>query len=214
MAHPTIVAHNRSMTGKKVKALRRDGLLPANVYGHNVPSQALQIDANDFLRLQRFLSASSLIGLKIDGGAETQVMIQNIQRDFRTGRSRHIEFFQVNMLERLTASIPLVVVGFSEDIRKNDSVVLLQELTSLEVTCLPGDLPASIEVPGDKLLEAGDAVYVRDLAIDRTKIEVHSGEDEMIVSLAASKSRPEEETTPAVETAGAEVPGAEAATES
>lgn len=214
MAHPTIEAHTRSITGKKVKTLRRNGLLPANVYGHNVPSQSLQINANDFLRLQRHLSVSSLIGLKVDGGAERPVVIHRIQRDFQTGRSNHIEFFQVNMNERLTASIPLVLTGLSDAVRKNEGVVLVQSLDSLEVICLPGDLPRSIEVPVDKLLDSGDAVFVRDLAIDRSKIEVRSGEDEMIVSLNASQRQPEEEAAVAAEAVETESPGREGQGES
>lgn len=207
MAYHTIEAHNRSVTGKHVKALRRSGLLPANVYGHNVPSKALQIDAATFSRLETRLSANSLVDLKVEGGTELLVMINHIQHDALTGRAKHIEFFQVNLLERLTATVPLVITGISEAVEKNESLVLLHELEALEVSCLPGDLPLSIKVACGGLAEAGDTIFVRDLAIDRTKIEVRSNEDARIVSLAASHAAPLEETVSAAE------PAASAATE-
>jgi large subunit ribosomal protein L25 len=120
-------------------------------------------------------------------------MIHRIQRDYRSGHSNHVELFAVNMLERLTASVPLVVVGTPESVRRNEGVVLLQDLDTLEVYCLPGDLPTSIEVSVENLLEPGDAVYVRDLKIDRSTIEVRTHEDERVAGLAAAQIRPEEE---------------------
>jgi large subunit ribosomal protein L25 len=192
MSRLMLEARPRSVTGKKVKKLRHQGLLPANVYGHNVPSQALEIDAHAFTLLQRHLSASSIIDLKVDGAVKP-VMIHRIQRDYRSGHSNHVELFAVNMLERLTASVPLVVVGTPESVRRNEGVVLLQDLDTLEVYCLPGDLPTSIEVSVENLLEPGDAVYVRDLKIDRSTIEVRTHEDERVAGLAAAQIRPEEE---------------------
>jgi len=189
----TLEAHDRSVTGKKVKALRRKGLLPANVYGHNVPSRAIQLDAVRFSRLQPHITRSSLISLQVEGGAEHLVMIHRVQKDVLTGKPEHVEFFQVNLAERLTATVPLILTGLSEDVQRNQGLVLLHSLGSIEVLCLPGDLPESIEVPSDKLVEAGDAIYVRDLPIDRTKIEVRTDEDKMVASLAASQIVPEEE---------------------
>jgi large subunit ribosomal protein L25 len=193
MAYLTLEAHPRSVLGKRVKSLRRRGLLPGNVYGHNVPSQALEVDAHAFQLLQRHVTASSLLQLRIDGGEERPVMIHHVQRDFRTGRSTHIEFFQVNMNERVTTNVSLTLTGLSEGVRKNEGVVLLQELDSIEVTSLPGDLPGSIEVPVDRLKEAGDAIYVRDLILDRSRIEVRTNEDDRVASLAARHVRLEEE---------------------
>ncbi len=207
----TIDAYGRTVTGKKVKALRRKGLLPANLYGHNVPSQSLQVDTTTFMRLQPHLSATSLLTLKVDGKAESLVMIHRVQHDSLTRRPKHIEFFQVNAAERLTASVPLVLTGVPEAARNNDGFVLLHELASLEVTCLPGDLPSAIEVPCVTLVEAGDAIFVRDLAIDRSKITVRADGATMIVSLATSQIAPEDQVAPAAESAPSE---AEAASES
>jgi len=178
-----------------------------------VPSQALQVDAHTFGLLQRRLSASTLIQLKIDGGTETTVMINRLQRDFRTGQLTHLELFQVNMSERLTASVPLVIVDVPEIVRRGDGLVLLQELDTLQVSCLPGDLPASIEVSAQHLQEAGDCIYVRDLVLDRAKIEVRVGEDEPVARLSASQMRAEDVAADAASAAAAAEASAAAAAE-
>jgi large subunit ribosomal protein L25 len=192
MAHQKLQAAPRTIVGKKVKVLRRQGLLPANVYGHNVPSQPLQVDGHEFTLLQRHLSSSSIIDLTVDGGAVRPVMIHRTQRDFKSGRPNHIEFFQINMSERLTASVPLVLVGESEAVRRGDGIIMLQELDTIEITCLPADLPGSIEVSITDLAEPGDVIRVRDLHVDRSKIEIRTHEDDRVVSIAAAQMRAED----------------------
>jgi large subunit ribosomal protein L25 len=209
MAHLTLEARPRTVTGKKVKALRRRGLVPANVYGHNVESHAVEVSAHDFALLQRHLSASSIIDLRLDGTARA-VMIHRTQRDFVTGKPNHIEFFQINMLERLTASIPLVLVGHSEALRRNTGVVLIQDMSTIEVVSLPGDLPTSIEVSVEHLEHVGDAIHVRDLKVDRTKLEIRASDDDRVAGLSASQMHAAEEEAGAVEkavTEGAEEAG-------
>jgi large subunit ribosomal protein L25 len=192
MAHQKLEAAPRTIVGKKVKVLRRQGLLPANVYGHNVPSQPLQLDAHEFTLLQRHLSSSSIIDLTVDGSSPRPVMIHRTQRDFKSGRPNHIEFFQINMSERLTASVPLVLVGESEAIRRGDGIIMLQEMDTIDITCLPADLPGSIEVSISDLKEPGDVVRVRDLKVNRAKIEIRAHEDDRVVGIAAAQMRAED----------------------
>lgn len=196
MTRLTIEARPRAVTGKKVKALRKQGLLPANVYGHGLQSQAVQLNAHDFGLLQRHLSASSILELLVDGGLSLPVMIHHTQRDVRTGRPSHIEFFQINPLERLTASVPLVMAGQPEAVRRGE-VILLHELTQIEVSCLPSDLPQSIVVPIDALTGAGTAVHVRDLPIDRDKLSIKADDDALVASLVAPQMREEPEAAAA-----------------
>ena len=134
MAQLTIEARPREVTGKKVKVLRRKGVLPANVYGHNVPSQPLELDAHTFSLLQRRLSPSSIVDLVVDGGRPRPVMIHRTQRSVRTGLPTHVEFFQINPREKLTATVALVLSGESELARREANVIVLQEMDSIEVT--------------------------------------------------------------------------------
>ncbi|MDB5076752.1 MAG: large subunit ribosomal protein [Chloroflexi bacterium] len=206
MSHLTLEARPRTITGKKVKILRRQGLLPANIYGHNVESQAVEIDAHEFTLMQRHLSASSIIDLKVAGTARA-VMIHRTQRDFATGKPNHIEFFQINMLEKLTASVPLVLVGHSDALRKNAGVVLIQEMNTIDVTCLPGDLPTSIEVSVEHLTNVGDAIHVSDLNVDRSKLEIRANADDRVAGLSSSQMHAAEEEAGAAESAEAGAEG-------
>lgn len=204
MAQPTVQARPRSVVGKRVKTLRRKGILPANIYGHNRQSQALELDAHTFNLLQRHLSANAIVDLVIDGERPRPAMIQRTQRDVRTGLPIHVEFFQINPRERLHASVPLVLTGETEAVKRGEAV-LLQEMTALEVTCLLSDLPHAIAVPLDQLAHPGDAIHVRDLQFDRTRVEAKAGPDDLVASLTAPRIY-EEPVTPAV--AAEEVPPA------
>jgi large subunit ribosomal protein L25 len=206
MAQPTVEVRPRSVVGKKVKTLRRRGILPANIYGHNRQSQALELDAHSFNLLQRHLPVNAIVDLVIEGERPRPAMIQRTQRDVRTGMPIHVEFFQINPRERLHASVPLVLVGESDAVRRGEAV-LLQELTSLEVSCLLSDLPHAIEVPLDRLTQPGDALHVRDLEFDRTHVESKAHDDDLVVSLVAPRLY-EEPVTPTV---AEEAPAAEQA---
>ena len=203
MAQPVVQARPRSVLGKKVKTLRRKGILPANVYGHNRPSQALELDAHAFSLLQRRLPPNAVVDLVIEGeGSKARpAMIHRTQLEARTGRPIHIEFFQIDPRERLTASVPVVLVGEPEIVRRGDAV-LLHEMHMLEVICLLSDLPHAIEVPASALQYIGDAVRVQDLPIDLTRIEVKAHADDVVMSLRAPQmQREEEETAPVQEPA-------------
>lgn len=208
MKHIPIEARSRSVIGKKVKTLRRHGVLPANVYGHNVPSQAIQLDAHDFNRAQRHLSASSIVDLIVDGGAARPAMIHRTQRSVRNGLPTHVEFFQVNMAEPVTANVPLVLAGEPAALKHDPSAMVLQEMDTIEVTCLPGDLPGLIEVNVEGLSEVGAAIHVRDLVYDGAKIHVRSNPDDLVVAIVGAQKQVEEEL--AAEAAAEAEPAAEA----
>lgn len=196
MAQHTVQARPRSVLGKKVKNLRRKGILPANVYGHNRPSQALELDAHTFNLLQRRLPQNAIVDLVVDGARSRPAMIHRTQRDVRTGLPIHVEFFQINPREKLTATVPLVLVGESDAARRGDAV-LVQEMTDLEVTCLLSDLPSSIEVHIDRLVAVGDTILVQDLVFNRDVIEVKAHPGDMVASLSASRRQAEDATADA-----------------
>ena len=173
MAQPTVKARPRSVQGKKVKTLRRQGILPANVYGHNKQSLALELDAHQFSLLQRHLPQNAVVNLVVEGeeSVPRPAMIHRTQRDIRSGKPIHVEFFQINPRERVTVSVPVILSGEPEVVRRGEAV-FLHELHAVEVTSLISDLPQAIEVPASALQKIGDIVLVQDLPIDRTRVEV------------------------------------------
>lgn len=156
-------AQPRSILGKKVKDLRRQGLVPANVYGRHLESTPVQLaERSVALQLQR-ASGSSLFTLEVDGSPRT-VLVKQLQRHPTTGRVLHVDFYQVAMTEKLRATVPLHFVGEAPAVRQSGGT-LLHSVTSVEVESLPADLPSSIEVDVSGLETTADTITVADLRL-------------------------------------------------
>src|SRR3972149_11830832 len=129
-----LTAEPRKITGKQVKKLRRDGILPANVYGKDIKSQSLQLPLSDFQKVFVEAGETGLIDLKV--GAQTiPVLIHNLHTDYRN-TPLHADFFKVNLKEKVSASVPIEIMGEPKAI--TDQIGLLMEITGeVEVEALP-----------------------------------------------------------------------------
>lgn len=145
MARPKLSASPRQVNGKAVKLLRRDGMLPAVVYGPDVESQSIQLDAHEFDLMRRRAGRNSLVDLTLDGGSPRPVMLHQIQEHPLTRRTLHVDFLAVNMREERTIDVPIAIVGESEAVEKLGGV-LLHLRDALQVRALPDDLPSSLEL--------------------------------------------------------------------
>jgi large subunit ribosomal protein L25 len=180
----------RSVVGKKVKALRREGLMPCVVYGRtdSMNIQAPELDAARAIGQ----AGGQLITLKVDGEDEGRmVLAREVQRDVISGQLLHADFLEVDITERLQVSVPLVLVGEPSLVEANEAV-LLQALNEVEIECLPTDILQSIEVDVSALEDFSDAIYVRDLQLPST-IELLTPGDEMIARLDTIEEEEEEE---------------------
>jgi large subunit ribosomal protein L25 len=130
------------------------------------------------------VSGSQLVSIQVADQEEPEMaLVRDVQRDPIRGDVLHVDFYRVQMTERLTAEIPLVIVGESPVIRQHEGI-LLQGISAIEVECLPGDLVDEIAVDLSDLEEVGQGVYVRDLAVP-SGIDVLTDLDEMIVRVVA-----------------------------
>ncbi|HEX5452079.1 MAG TPA: 50S ribosomal protein L25 [Candidatus Limnocylindrales bacterium] len=163
-ARPTLSATHRSVTGKKVAALRRDGLLPAVVYGHGVESNSLAIDARDFESLRRHAGANALIDLSIEGGTSTPVLVHAVQQHPVTRRPLHVDLLQVRMTEDLTIDVPLISEGASRAVDDLGGT-LLHVIEHVRVRARPDNLPQSFHYAIDGLASFDDQIHVGDLSI-------------------------------------------------
>jgi large subunit ribosomal protein L25 len=155
----------RSVLGKKVKKLRRDGILPANVYGKDMKSASVQLPLKDFLSVYKTVHETGLVDLSGIEKEALPVLIHNVQVDPRTHAPVHADFFKVNLKEKITARIPVVASG--EPKAELDKVGLLEQPTSeIEVEALPTDLPERIEVNVENLAQVDDQIVVSDLKVD------------------------------------------------
>ncbi len=140
-----IVAAPRVVLGKKVKQLRRQGRLPANVFGRGLPSLAIDIEAREFSRNIKASGLRSMFELNVSGEARPRyVIIRGMTRAGGTGDPIHVDFFQVDPSKPITANVPLRLVGESPAVR-DLAGTLVQGVDLLHVRCLPLAIPDAIE---------------------------------------------------------------------
>jgi large subunit ribosomal protein L25 len=192
---PTLAAEPRDIVGKKVATLRRDGRLPAVVFGHGLDSTSVSIDTHDFEQLRRHAGPNALVDLSIDGKKSQPVLIYGVQVHPVTRRPLHVDLFIVKMTEELTVDVPLVATGTSRAV-VDEGGTLLHSLESVRIRALPDHLPQSIEYSIDGLVDFDAAVHVRDLPIPED-VTLVNDPDEVVAKVQAP--RVEVEEAPVVE---------------
>src|SRR5258708_12363105 len=141
MKRPILVAEERKVLGKKVKKLRREGLIPANVYGKNLSSTAIEVKQPDFDKIFKEVGETGLVDLQLNNESKP-VLIKNLQMNYKLNSPLHVDFYQVNLKEKVKTMVPVVLVGEPKAV--TDQVgMLLQTLSEVEVEALPDNLPES-----------------------------------------------------------------------
>lgn len=192
----TLKAATRTAVKRGVGALRRAGLVPGIVYGRHVDPVCIQVDARELLAVLRTAGRNRLITLNIDG-ADKMVLAREVQRDPIRGSIRHVDFYQVSMTEKINADVAIEHTGESPDM-KSGMGVLLQEMNTLSIRCLPADLVERITVDVSNL-KVDEAIHVRDLVIP-PGIEVMDDADAVVIRLTRfSEEKIEEGVTEAGE---------------
>lgn len=205
MADLTLKAAKRDILGKKTRFLRRQSITPTHLFGHGIESLALQCDTAELQRLITQGGTTRLIDLKIEAEKRPRsVFIREIQRDVLNGQLLHVDFYQIKKTEKITADIPIVLMGEAPATRSKENIIY-QELTQLGVECLPENLPPQIEIDLSSLEEANQAIYVRDIILD-PDIAVTTDTDQLVVKVSQVAMEKEE----VVEVAEAEAVEAEA----
>lgn len=175
-----LAAEKRTVLGKQVGQLRRKGWTPGVMYGHNFEPVVLQFESRNLQHLLSQVGGSQLVSIKVKGQKQPRMaLVRDVQRDPIRQTVLHVDFYHVEMTERLTTEIPLELVGESPVVEQGEGI-LLQGISAIEVECLPGDLVDAIEVDLSELVELDHALYVRDLAVP-SGIQVLTDVDEMIV---------------------------------
>lgn len=157
----TLKATKREAIGRKVKKLRLEGKLPATVYGKKLASENLIVSTSEFTKVFSTAGETGLIELEIDGKIKP-VLIHFVQKDPVKDSLLHVEFHQVDLKEKVHASVPLVLIGESPVVAQKAGVVL-NLLTDVDVEALPTELPEKIEVDVTSLNEVGQELKVSDL---------------------------------------------------
>jgi len=197
MEQVELKTQKREVLGKKVKSLRREGLIPAVLYGHETASVPLQVEERELNRVLAQAGGHRLIALKVGRSRKRQMALaREVQWDVISGKPLHVDFYAVVMTEKITTAVPLVLVGEAPAAERVGAMVL-QGLDEVEIECLPGDLIEAIEVDLSGLEEIDQAIFVKDLPVPPT-VEILTDTEETVarVTWAAAEVEEEEEVVP------------------
>ncbi len=188
----------RSVLGKKVKTLRRQGITPANVYGHGIPSLAVQVPTLELARTIRVAGRNTMLELHVEGEKKRRpVFFRGVQRDSITDEFLHVDFYQVSLKEKIRMEVPLVIVGEAPAVSVYHGV-LLQSVNTIAMEGLPTDLPPQIEVDVSGLEEIDDAIHVKDLNVS-PDVTLMVDPELVVAKVAAPRLVEEEEVEEAAE---------------
>jgi large subunit ribosomal protein L25 len=191
----------RQVLGKKVNTLRRQGLLPGVVFGGHADSTPVETDQHTFELSYRRWGNTTLLSLTGLDGGEVPALIYDVSRDPVSGRMLHVDFARVSLTEKTHADVPLHFVKESPAVRTLGAV-LLHARSEVSVEAFPQDIPHAIEVDLSGLLEIDDAIFVRDLVIDATKVTIENDPDELVVKAVPVKVEEEKPAEVAVPVEG------------
>ena len=165
-------AVEREILGKKVARLRRDGLIPAHVFGNKIETEHVSVNTLEFKKVYSEAGETGLVDLKIGGrnlpaGRQEvrPVLIREVQLDPLTDAPLHVDFYQVNLSEKVTVAVPVSLIGDEPEIVHTGEAVVIQPLMEVEVEALPDNLPEKIEVDITTLRAIDDAILVSSLKV-------------------------------------------------
>jgi large subunit ribosomal protein L25 len=164
MAHIVLNAENREVTGKEVRRLRQDGIIPVVVYGGTLTSAlSLQVSQRELDKVLRQAGASQVIDLTVEG-KRYPVLTREVQRHVTRHTITHVDFLAVRLDQLIEAQIPVHIVGEAAPVERREAV-LSTPLNALTIRALPEELPAQIEVDISGLTEVGQSITVADLSL-------------------------------------------------
>ena len=175
-------ATKRDVTGKKVGALRRQGKLPAVIYGHHIETTPIVLNAAEVLPKLATLTSSSTLTISLDG-KEYPALVREKQREPIKKFVTHLDFLVISLTEKMRAKVSIELTGTAPAV-KGANAIILAGLTELEVESLPQDLPERFVVDIAGLREIGDAIRVQDIP-QPDGVEILSVPEEVIVSASA-----------------------------
>jgi len=170
----------RTIIGKQVGALRREGKLPAVMYGHNFDSTPITLDLRETTKLLNSVTSSSIVTISLEG-KEHSALVREKQKDYLRGTIKHLDFQVVSLTEKIRTNVAIELVGVAPAV-KDFNGVLVSGLNEIEVECFPQDLPDRILIELSVLVKIGDALYVKDIVVS-DKVIVHEDAQELIVHI-------------------------------
>ncbi|KKQ92164.1 MAG: 50S ribosomal protein L25 [Microgenomates group bacterium GW2011_GWC1_39_7b] len=181
MEKKILKAEERKIAGRKVKTLRQKGLIPGNISGKKIKSFAIQVVLKDFENIYKDVGETGLVELDVNG-EKRSVLVHNVQKNAKTDEVVHIDFLQVDLKQKVEADVPVELTGESPA-EKQAVGTVVQYINEIKVEALPTDLPEKFIVDTSGLAEVDQSILVKDLKVDRTKVDIKTGADEIVVKV-------------------------------
>ncbi len=197
----------RETLGKKVKAMRRAGTVPANIYGRHVESLAVQVQFDELRSLLRHHNRNDILYVQVDG-EERPTFMRDIQRNPVSDKILHIDFLQISLTEKVRMEVPIHIVGKAPAVETYGGI-LTHPSTEVMVEALPLDIPNMLEIDVSGLTEIGQTLHASDLVAPEGVTIIHPDATLVRVDLPAAERA--EETEAAAEAAEGEEGAAPAA---
>lgn len=202
----------RDTLGKKVKALRREGITPANIYGNKVESVAVQVPSHDLLQVLKTAGRNDIVYIQLDGGDARPTFVHDIQTNPITDQILHVDFLQIDLSKKIKIDVPLRLEGTPPAVDTYQGI-LVQSLDHVTVEALPIAVPSFIDVDVTVLTEIDQALHVSDLPLPEGVEMVTDGEQLVAKVAPPVVEKVEEEVEELEEGAEAPAEGAEEASE-
>jgi large subunit ribosomal protein L25 len=168
----------RTIRGKQVGVLRREGKLPAVMYGHHFESTPITLELREASKILSSVTSSSIITIALEG-KEYATLVREKQKDYLRNSLKHVDFQVVSLTEKIRTKVAIELVGIAPAV-KDYNGVLVTGLSEIEVESFPQDLPDRIVVDLAGLAKIGDAYYVKDIVLSE-KVTIHQDGQELIV---------------------------------
>ena len=201
MEKVVLKATRRDVVGRQVGALRRQGKIPAVLYGHHIETVPILLDAYEGTQTLSHLTSSSLLTLDLDG-KQYLTQVREKQRDILKNRLLHVDFQIVSLTEKMRARVDIELSGAAPAV-KNFNALIHTGLTALEVECMAQDLPQRIVIDISGLAKIGDGIHVRDVVLS-DKVKILAEPDEVIAVAAAPRKEEVSVEAPVAEEAAPE----------
>ncbi len=186
-----LTAEKRVALGKSVSGLRRAGKIPVVLYGHNYPTQSLQVALAEFKKVYAGAQESALVTVKI-GSTEEKVLIHGVDEDPVTGVYRHADLYKVNLKEKIKTKVPVAFEGVSAAV-KSLAGVLVKAMDEIEIECLPTNIPNHLVAQISSLATFDDVIKVRDIVLPEG-VKMITEMDEVVASVTPPRSEAELES--------------------
>ncbi len=189
-----LVIQQRQKLGKAVKALRREGLIPAELYGHGIKNTHLAVTAKDFLKVFKEAGTNTVVNLVLDG-KKRPALIYDAVRDYLSGEVSHVDFYEVRMDEKIKTKVPVEFLGVAPAV-KDKGGILNKSVLEIEVEAFPADLPHRLDVDLSVLDDLNKSIYVKDIKIPKG-VKVLIDAETVVATVAEPRAEEVVEAPPA-----------------